>query len=193
MHRAASGAGAAGRPRRGGTEENAARGRPAWLRLAARDRSSRGPTADRTRPGPGNCSTRWSSGKAEFRRGPIPLTSEALREAHFARFALRRAAYGRIPDLDAAPVGAGAARATRDLADREHTIVVLPSTLFSPAPGACCPSSRITRSPSCCLSPWATATAKTGGMRLRSSPDLALARAKRRSRPSRRCMMTRAL
>jgi tetratricopeptide (TPR) repeat protein len=102
--------------------------------------------------------------EGRVRRRPILSTSEALREAHFARFALRRAAYGRIPDLDA--VGRRLELAllgpTRDLADREHTIVVPPSTLLT-APWGLLPVLKdhpITVVPSVTM--WATATAKTG-------------------------------
>jgi tetratricopeptide (TPR) repeat protein len=111
------------------------------------------------------------------RRRPILSTSEALREAHFARFALRRAAFGRAPDL--AAVGRRLEQAllgaTRDLADREHTVIVPPSTLLT-APWGLLPVFKdrpITVVPSATM--WATATARparSGHIALVTGPGL---------------------
>jgi hypothetical protein len=111
------------------------------------------------------------------RRRPILGTSEALREAHFARFALRRAAFGRSPDL--AAVGRRLEQsllgATRDLADREHTVIVPPSTLLT-APWGLLPTFQdrsITVVPSATM--WATATsrpARPGHIALVTGPEL---------------------
>jgi tetratricopeptide (TPR) repeat protein len=66
-------------------------------------------------------------------RRPILSMLEARREAQFARFALRRAAYGRVPDLDA--VGRRLQRAllgeTKDLAGARRTVVVPPPPLLT--------------------------------------------------------------
>jgi len=110
------------------------------------------------------------------RRAPLS-TEEALREAQFARFALRRAAYGRTPDL--AAVGRRLEHAllgaTSDLADRVPTIVVPPSTLLT-APWGLLPifaGATLTVSPSATL--WMAARGQPrleGHIALVSGPGL---------------------
>ena len=110
-------------------------------------------------------------------RRPVVSSREAAREAQFARFALRRAAFGRVPDL--AGVGRRLHAAlfgdAHDLEDSDQIVVVPPSSLLT-APWALTPllaERTFTVSPSATL--WADASARergTGRIALVTGPDL---------------------
>jgi tetratricopeptide (TPR) repeat protein len=115
--------------------------------------------------------------EGRVRRRPMLSMPEAMREAHFAKFALRRAAYGRVSDLDA--VGRRLQSAllgtAHDLEECHDTVVVPPASLLT-APWGLLPALRdqvLAVVPSATL--WATAASAekaTGHIALVTGPDL---------------------